>query len=86
MWEGQDNMSGLSERLEQVQLEIRDQADYLQLLIDEFDLPYDVGCDMQMTVQDIRSVVKRIGQLKDALPKLEPARRRKAVAKRRKKG
>jgi hypothetical protein len=79
-------MSGLTERLEQVQLEIWDQADYLQLLIDEFDLPYDVGCAMQMTVQDIRSVVKRIRELKDDLPRLEPARRKKAVAKRRKKG
>ena len=79
-------MSGLTERLEQVQLEIWDQADYLQLLIDEFDLPYDVGCAMQMSVQDIRSVVKRIRELKDDLPRLEPARRKKAVAKRRKKG
>jgi hypothetical protein len=79
-------MSGLAERLEQVQLEMWDQADYLQLLIDEFDLPYDVGCAMQMTVQDIRSVVQRIRELKDQLPELEPRRRKKAVAKRKKKG
>lgn len=76
---------GLPERLEQVHLEIWDQADYLQLLIDEFDLPYDVSCAMQMTVQDIRTVVRRIRELKSELPRLEPRRRKKAVAKRKKK-
>ena len=81
-------MSGLSERLEQVQLEIWDQADYIQHLIDEFDLPYDISCAMQMTVQDIRAVVKRIRSLKAELPaKTAPAKRKsKAVVKRKKKG
>jgi hypothetical protein len=80
-------MRGVSERLEQVQLEIWDQADYLQHLIDEFDLPYDVSCAMQMTVQDIRSVVQRIRSLKAELPKAESGKpKRKSVAKRKKKG
>jgi hypothetical protein len=80
-------MSGLSERLEQVQLEIWDQADYVQHLIDEFDLPYDVSCALQMTVQDIRAVVQRIRSLKAELPKRESEKRKsKAVAKRKKKG
>ena len=78
--------SGLSERLEQVRLEIWNQADYLQLLIDEFDVPYDVGCAMQLTVQDIRSVVHRIRDLTGELPKLERRRTKKAVAKRKRKG
>jgi hypothetical protein len=78
--------SGLSERLEQVRLEIGNQADYLQLLIDEFDVPYDVGCAMQVTVQDIRGIVHRIRELTGELPKLEPRRRKKAVAKRKRKG
>jgi hypothetical protein len=84
---GKGKMSGVSARLEQVQLDMWDQADYVQHLIDEFDLPYDISCAMQMTVHDIRAVVRRIRALKAELPdSASRGRVRKAATKRKKKG
>jgi hypothetical protein len=62
-------MYTLANRLESVRLSIRDQADYLQQLLDQFDIPYDACCCLQMTVEDLRVAAQKMHFLAAQLPK-----------------
>ena len=62
-------MYTLANRLDSVRLSIRDQAEYLQQLLDQFDIPYDAYCCLQVTVDDLRIAASKIHFLAAQLPK-----------------
>ena len=74
-------MNSVSERLAQVKMEIRDQADYVQHLLEQFDLPYDACCTLQCTVDDLKNVSDRIRFLLATLPRAARKPRRKVSKK-----
>lgn len=72
-------MNGVTHRLEWVTVNLADQADYLQHLLDEFDLPYDVSCSLQVMVNDLKQTsvtLKRVSE------EVRPPRKRKRAARR----
>lgn len=62
-------MRSLAHRLRLVRLTIGDQADYLQHLLDQFDMPYDASCTLQVMVDDLHSTAGRLDHLAVALPR-----------------
>ena len=72
-------MNGLSERLDVVRLDIRDQAEYLQHLLEQFDVAFDACCTLQMTVAELKILSDRLETVMHDLPKPKKTRRRVAV-------
>ncbi|MGE5611831.1 MAG: hypothetical protein ACM359_21465 [Bacillota bacterium] len=66
---GEGPMYTLANRLDSARLSIRDQAEYLQQLLDQFDIPYDACCCLQFAVEDLRMVAQRVHFLAAQLPK-----------------
>jgi hypothetical protein len=66
---GEGPMYTLANRLDSARLSIRDQAEYLQQLLDQFDIPYDACCSLQFAVEDLRLVAQKIQFLAMQLPK-----------------
>ena len=79
---GKASMNGLSQRLDVVQRDLTDQADYVQHLLEQFDVAYDACCDLQMTVADLRSLSARVRSVMANLPKPRKRVRCKAGKKR----
>lgn len=71
-------MFTLSQRVKMARLTVGDQAEYLQQLIDQFDMPYDVCCTLQTIVDELRGTALRLKSMGRHLPRRRqpPDRRR----------
>ena len=75
-------MNGLSQRLDVVQRDLVDQADYVQHMLEELDVAYDACCALQLTVADLRTLSQRVRSVMESLPKQRKRVRCKAGKKR----
>jgi len=62
-------MKMLADQLQLVKMSVGDEAEHLQELLSQFDMPYDACCSMQVVVDDLRAAAKLIRHVATHLPK-----------------